>query len=120
MLRSSDLLNLRVSDVISKLGTIKTVVKVKQKKTGKATLSILLIKNSIDSIKRHLVDKEQDDYIFKGNKSHYNFPPITHRQYSRMVKDWMSSLEVEDVSEYSTHKFKKDQTFCDSSRNTKC
>ena len=44
MLRSSDLLNLRVSDVISKSGTIKTEVKVKQKKTGKRTLSIPLSK----------------------------------------------------------------------------
>ena len=81
MLRSSDLLNLRVSDVISKSGTIKTEVKVKQMKTGKTTLSIPLSKNSIDSIKRHLVDREQDDYIFKGNKSHYTLSPITHRQY---------------------------------------
>ena len=39
MLRSPDLLNLRVSDVISKLGTIKTEMKVKQKKTGKTTQS---------------------------------------------------------------------------------
>ena len=107
MLRSSDLLNLKVSDVISKSGTIKTEVKVKQKKTGKTTLSIPLSKNSIDSIKRHLVDREQDDYIFKGNKSHYTLSPITHRQYSRIVKGWMSSLGVEDVSEYSTHSLRK-------------
>ena len=107
MLRSSDLLNLRVSDVISKSGTIKTEVKVKQKKTGKTTLSIPLSKNSIDSIKRHLADREQDDYIFKGNKSHYTLSPITHRQYSRIVKGWMSSLKVEDVSEYSTHSLRK-------------
>ena len=65
MLRSSDLLNLRVSDVISKSGTIKTEVEVKQKKTGTTTLSIPLSKNSIDSIKRHLVDREQDDYNLK-------------------------------------------------------
>ena len=107
MLRSSDLLNLRVPDVISKSGTIKTEVKVKQKKTGKTTLSIPLSKNSIDSIKRHLVDREQDDYIFKGNKSHYTLSTITHRQYSRIVKGWMSSLVVEDVSEYSTHSLRK-------------
>ena len=107
MLRSSDLLNLRVSDVISKSGTIKTEVKAKQKKTGKTTLSIPLSKNSIDSIKRHLVDREQDDYIFKGNKSHYTLSPITHRQYSRIVKGWINSLGVEDVSEYSTHSIRK-------------
>ena len=40
MLRSSDLLSLRVKDVINDSGSIKTEVKVKQKKTGKTTLSI--------------------------------------------------------------------------------
>ncbi len=106
-LRSSDLLSLKVKDVISESGKVKTEVKVKQKKTGRTTLSIPLSKNSINSIKKHLMDREQDDYIFKGNKSHYTLSPITHRQYSRIVKGWMSSLGVEDVSEYSTHSLRK-------------
>ena len=106
-LRSSDLLSLKVKEVISESGKVKTEVKVKQKKTGRTTLSIPLSKNSINSIKKHLMDREQDDYIFKGNKSHYTLSPITHRQYSRIVKGWMSSLGVEDVSEYSTHSLRK-------------
>ncbi len=39
MLRGSDLLNLKVADVVSESGNIKTEVKVKQKKTGKTTHS---------------------------------------------------------------------------------
>ena len=39
MLRSSDLLSLRVKDVMNESGSVKTEVKVKQKKTGKTTLS---------------------------------------------------------------------------------
>ena len=39
-LRSSDLLSLKVKDVISESGKVKTEVKVKQKKTEKTTLSI--------------------------------------------------------------------------------
>jgi len=35
MLRSSDLLSLKVSDVVYDSGKVKTEVKVKQKKTGK-------------------------------------------------------------------------------------
>ena len=66
MLRSSDLLSLKVKDVMNESGSVKTEVKVKQKKTGKITLNIPLSKNSIDVIKKHLVDKEQEDYIFKG------------------------------------------------------
>ena len=42
MLRSSDLLSLRVKDVMNESGTVKTEVKVKQKKTGKTTLNIHL------------------------------------------------------------------------------
>ncbi len=59
MLRGSDLLNLKVADVISESGNIKTEVMVKQKKTGKTTLSMPLSKNSIESIKKYLMDKPQ-------------------------------------------------------------
>ena len=65
MLRGSDLLNLKVADVVSETGIIKTEVKVKQKKTGKTTLSMPLSKNSIESIKKHLMDKPQNEFIFK-------------------------------------------------------
>ena len=66
MLRSSDLLSLRVKDVMNENGSVKKEVKVKQKKTGKTTLNIPLSKNSLDAIKKHLVDMEQEDFIFKG------------------------------------------------------
>ena len=42
MLRSSDLLSLRVKDVMNESGSVKTEVKVKQKKTGHCTVSCLL------------------------------------------------------------------------------
>ena len=106
MLRSSDLLSLRVKDVINDSGSVKTEVKVKQKKTGKTTLNIPLSKNSIDAIKKHLVDKEQEDYIFKGQMGHLK-KPICSQQYARIVKGWMKKLGVEDVSEYSTHSMRK-------------
>ena len=77
MLRSSDLLSLKVKDVVSESGAIKTEVKLKQKKTGKTTLSIPLSKNSLDVIKKHLMEREQDDYIFKGQTSHITRKPIT-------------------------------------------
>ena len=80
MLRSSDLLNLKVSDVVSDSGKVKSEVKVKQKKTGETTLNIPLSKNSINSIKKHLVGRDLDSYIFVGNKSHYTKSPITQKQ----------------------------------------
>ena len=107
MLRSSDLLNLRVSNVISPNGQVKSEVKVKQKKTGKKTLSLPLSKNSMDVIKKHLADKNQDDFIFKGQMGHFTKKPITSQHYARIVKGWMEKLGVEDVSEYSTHSMRK-------------
>ena len=44
MLRSSDLLSLKVSDLLHESGKVKTDVKVKTKKTGKTTLSLPLSK----------------------------------------------------------------------------
>ena len=107
MLRSSDLLSLRVKEVMNESGSIKTEVKVKQKKTGKTTLNIHLSKNSLDVIKKHLVDKEQDDLIFMGQMGHFMRKPICSQQYSRIVKGWMKKLGLEDISEYSTHSMRK-------------
>ena len=107
MMWSSDLLNLKVSDVVTESGKVKTEVRLKQKKTGKFTLHIPLSKNSINTIKKHLVGRDLDSWIFVGNKSHYTKSPITQKQYSRIVKKWMSSLGVEDLNNYSTHSLRK-------------
>ena len=107
MLRSSDLLSLRVKDVMNESGSVKTEVNVKQKKTGKTSLNIPLSKNSIDAIKKHLVDKAQEDYIFKGQMGHFMKKPICSQQYARIVKGWMKKLGVDDISEYSTHSMRK-------------
>ena len=106
MLRGSDLLHLKVSDVILESGKVRTEVKVRQKKTGKTTLSLPLSKNSIESIKKYLKDKPQDDYIFRGQKR-YTQKPITIQQYGRIIKGWLIELGVKDVSEFSTHSMRK-------------
>ena len=107
MLRASDLLSLRVKDVMNESGTIKKDVKVKQKKTRKNTLFLPLSKNSIEVIKLHLTGKEPDQFIFAGQKSHYTNKPISIIQYSRIVKNWMKMLGVENLEKYSTHSLRK-------------
>ena len=77
MLRGGDLLKLRVKDVITENGTIKEVVKIKQTKTGKTTIDIPLSDNSKRVIQEWLLGKEQDDFIFVGQKSNYTKKPIT-------------------------------------------
>ena len=69
MLRGSDLMNLKVSDVISENGKVKTEVMVRQKKTKKSTLRIPLSDHSIKTIQKHLMDRSRDDYISSRVKS---------------------------------------------------
>ena len=107
MLRSSDLLKLKVSDVMNESGTPKTEVKVKQKKTGKTTLSIPLSQNSTRVIKKYLSERQLTDFIFSGQMIHFTRKPISSQQYAKIVKNWMRSLGVEDVSQYSTHSIRK-------------
>ena len=64
MLRGSDLLNLKVSDVLNESGTVKREVRVKMKKTGKTTLNLPLSTNSTDVIKKYLVGRDRNDFIF--------------------------------------------------------
>jgi integrase len=107
MLRSSDLRNLRVSDVINPSGTVKESVSVKQQKTGKRTLAMPILEHSRTAISEHLSDKSQDEFVFSGNKSNYTKRPICTQQYSRIVKGWMKKLGLEDVSDFSTHSMRK-------------
>ena len=107
MLRGSDLLNLKVADVLTESGTVKTEVKIRQKKTGKTTLLMPLSKNSINVIKKHIVGREMDDFVFRSQFSHFTKKPLSIFQYSRIVKKWMRDLGVEDVSQYSTHSMRK-------------
>ena len=93
-------------NVVAENATIKDEVKAKQKKTGKITLSMPLSKNSIVSIKKHLMDKRQDEFIFKGKKA-YTGKLITIWKCDRIIKGWMSDLGVEDTSNFSTHSMRK-------------
>jgi len=107
MLRASDLLNMRVKDLVNESGSVKTEVRVKMKKTKKTTLNIPLSKNSVSVIKKHIVERDMDDFVFKSQFSHFTKKPLSIYQYSRIVKKWMSDLGVEDVSDYSTHSMRK-------------
>jgi integrase len=107
MLRAQDLLQMKISSVMNESGTPKTEVKVKQKKTGKTTLSIPLSPNSTKVIKKFLIDRQLSDFIFTGQMSHFTRKPISTQQYAKIVKKWLKSIGVEDVSQYSTHSLRK-------------
>ena len=108
MLRGGDLLQLRVSDVLTESGTVKSEVKIKQQKTKKTTLSIPLSKNSINVIKKYIVGRDLGDFVFRSQFSHFTKRPLSIFQYSRIVKKWMGEhLGLDDVSSFSTHSLRK-------------
>ena len=108
MLRGGDLLRLRVSDVLTESGTVKSEVKIKQQKTKKTTLSIPLSKNSINVIKKYIVGRDMDDFVFRSQFSHFTNKPLSIFQYSRIVKKWMGEhLGLDDVSSFSMHSLRK-------------
>ena len=108
MLRGGDLLRLRVSDVLTESGTVKSEVKIKQQKTNKTTLSIPLSKNSMNVIKKYIVGRDMDDFVFRSQFSHFTNKPLSIFQYSRIVKKWMGEhLGLDDVSSFSTHSLRK-------------
>ena len=108
MLRGGDLLRLRVSDVLTESGTVKSEVKIKQQKTKKTTLSIPLSKNSINVIKKYIVGRDMDDFVFRSQFSHFTKRAFSIFQYSRIVKKWMGEhLGLDDVSSFSMHSLRK-------------
>jgi integrase len=99
MLRASDLLSLKVSDVLNESGSVKKEVRVRMKKTKKTTLNLPLSKNSVSVIKKYLRDRKREDFIFRSSHYHYTKEPLSIYQYSRIVKKWLRDLGVEDVSD---------------------
>ena len=101
-------MRLRVSDVLTESGKVKSEVKIKQQKTKKTTLSIPLSKNSINVIKKYIVGRDMDDFVFRSQFSHFTNKPLSIFQYSRIVKKWMGEhLGLDDVSSFSTHSLRK-------------
>ena len=66
--------------------------------------------NSIKVIKEFLSERQLSDFIFTGQMSHFTRKLISAQQYAKIVKKWMKSLGVEDVSQYSTHSIRKSKT----------
>ena len=87
MFRASDLLNLKVSDVLNESGSVKKEFRVRIKKTMKTILNLPLSKNSIGVIKKYLLERKKEDFIFRSNHKYYMRKPLSIYQYSRIVKN---------------------------------
>lgn len=108
-LRSSDLLALKRSDVLSRTGEIRMKFSVRQKKTQSPTL-VEISEETKEILAKWLLeggDKEGssgNSYIFESRKKKNT--PLTHSHYAYLVKKWVRLIGL-DATEYSTHSIRR-------------
>ena len=68
---------------------------------------IYICEHNLEGAMGLIINKPLDDYIFKGQMYYCTKRPITSQQYARIVKGWLTSIGVADVSDYSTHSMRK-------------
>ena len=104
MLRSSDLLALKVEDVTNHLGEVVEEVMVQQQKTRIGIVVALSEKTRL-ALGRWIAAscKLAGEYLFTGARRH---SPLSHSQYTRLVKKWATYARL-DPRYYSTHSLRR-------------
>ena len=104
MLRSSDLLALKVEDVTDPTGEVIEEIVLQQQKTNTGNLVDLSEKTCL-TVERWIAIsfKLTDDYLFTGARRH---SPLSHSQYTRLVKKWATYARL-DPRYYSTHSLRR-------------
>ena len=112
MLRSSDLRQLRVEDVVDSMGLVREECSLTQQKT-KRTVTFTLSATTRGIIQDWITasGKRGQDFLFSSRTTRYNGvelgqQPISQIQYQRLVKSWMELLGVA-ADDYSTHSLRK-------------
>jgi integrase len=106
MLRSNDVLQLKVSDVRDHLGGIVESFSVTQEKTREAVrvnLTPQTRKCLADFLK--VADKWADDYLFTRDSNPHGVP-LTSMSLRRLVKEW-AALCHKDPNKYSGHSLRR-------------
>jgi len=107
MLRASDLLTLKVLDVVEGIeGNIRTEIFVMQQKTGKSML-VTLTPVAQDALVQWIrkSGKLSWDYLFTGLRKSKD-QPIAGNCYRRLVKKWAKMARL-DPTEYSSHSIRR-------------
>jgi len=111
MLRASDLLKIRVEDVLDFKGKAKSAIQVKQKKTGQSH-QVRIGKSAQQAIE-DLVRKErkfEDDFLFVADDSRYSSgrrkTAMSRVHYAEIIKGWCKLLQL-DPRDYSTHSIRR-------------
>ena len=108
MLRSSDLLKLKVEDVVDFKGQVKTQVNLKQQKTKQSHM-IRIAESTTEAIDRMIKHekKYEDDWLFTAEvQGKQKKTPMSREKYSLVVKLWCQYLHL-DPRDYSTHSIRR-------------
>jgi len=108
LLRSSDLLKLRVQDVTDNHGHIRTYLSQRQKKT-KRPVECYLSEPTREAVAHWIAvtDKSTDDFLFTRLKSRKDLnTPISSTMYRLLVKQWVDAIGL-DPTRYSTKSLRK-------------
>jgi len=108
MLRSSDILNLRVEDVVDHKGKVKTNINLKQKKTKQS--HVVIISESTAKSLDNMIRKEgkfESDWLFTAERfGNQKKKPMSHVKYTLLVKKWCGLIHL-DPKDYSTHSIRR-------------
>ena len=111
MLRASDLLKIKVDDVLDFKGRAKSAIQVKQKKTGQSH-QVRIGKGAQQAIE-DLVRKEkkfESDFLFVADDKRFQYgrrkTAMTRGHYGLIIKKWCQFLHL-DPRDYSTHSIRR-------------
>jgi integrase len=104
-LRISDLLSLKVKDVIDSKGDIKTYLHIKEKKTGRPAK--IYLNNTVKEALIYYLNKSKaidpDSYLFKSERSNKRLDRV--RAWG-LIQEWTKAVGLEG-ERYGTHTLRK-------------
>lgn len=110
LLRASDLLSLRVSDIQDASGAIRSSFAIRQMKTSKV-LPVEISDATNQTLGRWIekAGKGGDEFLFTAEKPTPSKPskPLTRRHYSHLVKQWANLVGISDPAKFSTHSLRR-------------
>ncbi len=104
-LRSTDLLGLRVGDVVASNGEVLSEIHVKQRKTGEA-VTVALGHTAEEVIQLWLIEsgKQRNDFLFTRTPTAKH--PLSTSALRRLVKRWAAYLGLQ-VEHYAAHSLRR-------------
>lgn len=103
MLRSSDVIKIKVKDVIDFQGKIKSQINIQQKKTTKP--HVVALSNKTSQILINFITKENkkdDDWLFTSYSNNNQIGHISYSAHWMKIKEWCRILGI-DPKDYATH-----------------